>query len=320
MPAQGPPLACRTRGQFATMLVGLHEAIAGGELTPARSPFAGSGFGGHVMVMSGATAGSQGNGFWFDLPDRSGGAHGHSVAIGSIVDHSTALTTFAGARLVNADRLRIPAPWDDGPPVPAVGLRDLDGSVVGRTATVVADNPLLVAGACEPAATYVGHLCPAGLRTTMLRLEDHSGGTEKLGPTTVVRADGARHLALSDPDWARRPLSQTAGAMDTSYRFAPSRTPTDLEVVAASDQPGWVEVGIPWPHATVHVHDGWGEWARVVQPAASRSGLSAGGRHFLDRGAGILWLRFSKEPGWQWQRQKVCVEFGCGEGLSARRR
>jgi hypothetical protein len=66
------------------------------------------------------------------------------------------------------------------------------------------------------------------------------------------------------------------------------------------------------------VYEGWGEWARTLQPAASQSELAQGGRYWLDPETGRLHVRFANDGDWAWLRIKTCTQRYCGEGLGSR--
>ena len=243
----------------------------------------------------------------------------HGVAIGSIVEHINALPKISDARFVNADRVRLTPPWVDDV-VPASGFRDLDGSVsgTGKPSTIVSANPLLRHDECVRAAAVDGYLCPPGGEVAYVLLQDESGNNAPLGPTTVNRDDGLSALATSDPGFANGPQSETSVALGHRYRFDLGRqTPSELEWVVAGEQTGWVQLAVPWPHDSLYVYEGWGEWADTLDAASSQSGLD-GGHYWLDPDTNRVHVRFSNSGSWTWQRIKVCTQRYCGEGLGTR--
>ena len=244
----------------------------------------------------------------------------HGVAIGPIVEDITTVPRFSDVRFRNAVRLRMTPPWIDDR-VAATMIEDVDGSVLGtgRRRTVAASHPLIVDGDCNRRSSPRVHVCPAGRRITMVRVQDQTGSSRNLGPTVVVRRDGAKAGIPSDPDWADRPQSQGTLLLDRRYRFRFGRTtPSNLEWVVAGNQTGWVQLAAPWPHGTPHVYSGWGEWARTLRPASSQAGLAQGDRYWFDRSTKRLHVRFESTTEWQWQRIKVCAQRYCGEGLGTR--
>ncbi len=78
-----------------------------------------------------------------------------------------------------------------------------------------------------------------------------------------------------------------------------------------------MQLGVEWPHDTVHVYRGWGEWARTLRSAASEAELAAGGRYCID-GAGRVHVRFASNGYPVWDRIKVCAQQYCGEALGTR--
>ena len=245
----------------------------------------------------------------------------HGVAIGSVVEHINAVPRVSAVRFVNADRLRLTPAWITDRHS-AAAVRDLDGSITGsgKPATLISGHPLLRTSACVANATVRGYVCPPGGAFTYVRAQDQTGNGTDLGPTDVVRGDGVRYRAMSDPGHASRPQSETTVPLGRSYRFELGRTtPRDLEWVVANQERGWVQVAVDWPYAAAHVYDGWGEWARTVRPAGSRAGL-AEGRYWLDPATDLLHLRFANDGDWSWLRMKVCADQYCDEGLGSQDR
>lgn len=244
----------------------------------------------------------------------------HGVAIGSVVEHVNTLPKLSGVRFVNADRVRLTPAWMDDR-ISAAGFHDLDGSVTGsgKPSTVVSGHPLLRVHGCTASARMNGYVCPAGGRYTYVMAQDQTGSNTPLGPTRVVRDDGVSYAATSDPGHADDPQSETTVPLNRHYRFELGRsTPSDLEWVVANSDTGWIQLAVDWPHASVHVYDGWGEWARTLRPASSAAELADGGRYWLDPGTNRLHVRFRNDGEWRWLRMKVCAQQYCGEGLGSR--
>ena len=242
----------------------------------------------------------------------------HAVALGSVVEDINTLPEVSGARFVNADRVRLTPPWQEDQ-VSAAGFRDLDGSVTGtgEPSTVVSANPLMRAEGCTADARMDGYVCPPGGAYTYVMARDDTGATAELGPTSIVRDDGVAYAASSES--GGEPQSETTVPLNRRYRFDLGRTtPNELEWVVANSDTGWVQLSTAWPHASVFVYEGWGEWARTLEQAASQSELSQGGRYWLDPATGRVHVRFANDGDWSWQRIKVCVQRYCGEGLGSR--
>jgi hypothetical protein len=182
---------------------------------------------------------------------------------------------------------------------------------------ITASHPLLLSKGCRRNARLDAHICPAGSRITMFRVQDHSGARERLGPTVVTRDDGARYGVPSDPDWAGAPQSQGTLLLGRRYTVKAGRaTPNNLEFVVSNAAKGWVQLAVAWPYRSVFVYDGWGEWARNLRPADSQSELAQGGRYWLHDGK--LHVRFTNDGTWRWLRIKACAKRGCSEGLGTR--
>lgn len=240
----------------------------------------------------------------------------HGVGIGPIIEDITTVPRFSNVRFVNADRVRMTPPWITDR-VAATMITDADGSVTGsgRSRTLVASHPLLVDRDCRRNATLDLNVCPAGRRISMVRVQDQTGSTSKLGPVTIRRSDGARARIPADPDWADNPQAQGTVLMGRRYTVKLGRqTPRNLEWVTSNAQRGSVQLGVSWPHDSVHVYRGWGEWALTLRRANSRSQLADGDRYWVD-GSGRVHVRFNSDGDWTWDRIKVCSRRYCGEGL-----
>lgn len=242
----------------------------------------------------------------------------HGAAIGSIVEHQTTIPRVSRARFINSRRVRVPAAWMDEGHEPGVAFRDVDGSVLGtgKPSTIVANNPLLLTAGCQRVDWIDGSSCPANLSLTSLRMVDMTGGTETLIPTQVTRDDGASDPAWRGHDW--RPVAQATVLMGNHYTLRPQReTPTITELTFANDQRGAITVAVPWSHGQPYVYDGWGVWAEPVEPAASAAEFEAGGKYLL--AGGMLKVKFRNDGYFRWQRQMLCAQRGCGEGLGSKR-
>lgn len=238
----------------------------------------------------------------------------HGVAIGSVVEHINAVPRVSDVRFVNADRLRLTPAWIKDRHS-AAALRDLDGSVTGsgKPSTVISRHPLLRNAKCVANARVLGYVCPPGGAFTYVRAQDQTGNGADLGPTDVVRGDGVRYRAMSDPGHASRPQSETTVPLGRTYRYELGRTtPRNLEWVVANDEAGWVQLAVRWPHAVAYVYEGWGEWARTLRPATSAAGLAAG-RYWLDPSTKRLFVRFTNDGEWEWLRMKLCATQYCGD-------
>lgn len=245
----------------------------------------------------------------------------HGVAMGSVVEHVNALPRISGARFVNSDRVRLTPPWIDDFES-AAGFHDLDGSVTGsgKASTVVSKNPLMRERGCVANARVLGYVCPPGGKFTYVRVQDQTGNGTDLGPTDVIRGDGVRYAASSDPGHASRPQSETTVPLGRRYHFALGRrTPANLEWVVANDEDGWVELSAAWPHASLHVYEGWGEWARTLRPATTEADLSTD-RYWFDAATNRVHVRIRNNGDWNWRRLKVCAQQYCGEGLGSQDR
>ena len=244
----------------------------------------------------------------------------HGVAIGPIVEDITTVPRFSSVRFVNADRVRMTPPWIDDR-VSATMITDVDGSVTGSGTgrTITASHPLLLGPGCRRSAALDAHLCPKGARITMVRVQDHTGARQKIGPASLTRDDGARYAVPADHSWSSQPMSQGTVLMNRRYTMQLGRpTPANLEWVVSNAETGWVQLAVKWPHANAFVYDGWGEWARNLKPAASQSELAQGARYWLDPATKLLHVRFSNDGAWRWLRIKACAQRHCGEGLGTR--
>jgi hypothetical protein len=241
------------------------------------------------------------------------------VAIGPIVEDITTVPRFRRLKFRNADRLRMTPPWVDER-VGATMVTDIKGTITGsgRTKTLAARHPLLVDGKCRRNSKLNVAVCPAGRKISMVRVQDQTGNSRNLGPVSFVRGDGARARVLSDPDWAHHPQAQGTVLMGRRYTAKLGRkTPRDFEWVTSNAQKGWVELAVAWPHDSVHVYSGWGEWAQTLRRAKTRAGLRDGDHWWRD-GAGRVHVRFNSDGRPTWDRIKVCAPRYCGEGMGSK--
>ena len=244
----------------------------------------------------------------------------HGVAVGPIVEDITTVPRFSAVRFVNADRIRMTPPWIKER-VSATMVTDADGSITGsgKPATITASHPLLLGPGCRRAAALDAHLCPAGARITMVRVQDHTGSRRKIGPVSITRDDGATAPIPADHSWSAQPMGQGTVLLGRRYTVQLGRaTPDNLEWVVANAASGWVQLAVRWPHDAAHVYAGWGEWAKNLEPAASQAELALGGRYWVDPATKLLHVRFHNDGAWRWLRIKACAQRHCGEGLGTR--
>jgi putative cell wall-binding protein len=243
--------------------------------------------------------------------------HRQHAAMGSITHEHSSASRVTRARFANVTdqaRVRVTPQWADGDASRTAVFLDEDGSVSGAPAAITADHPVMAGPSCTARSEWRARVCPIGQGYGMVLLADMDRGAP-IGPVTVSREGYGSGPVLSDPGWASRPQALFTAQFGGVYSAAFGRTtPSRLEVVLASaETAGEVNLQLPWPHATVHVYRGWGEWATPLhtapQPNLDTFGL----------GSGVVTLRPHTDATNEWSRWVVCAERGCGEGIGSRR-
>lgn len=248
-------------------------------------------------------------------PDR---ATPNQVAIGGATDVTVVPGRFTRVRFVDAERVRIIPPWHDRPHVPSVVFHDTDGSITGAPAIVTGRNPLLGAPGCREWGADAW-ACPLpGLTTSLLHVHA-PGDPDPFGPVTLTRGDGASHPAFNDAYWSQTPEFKSAVANGHRYAVTLERqTPTRVEITSTDRRSGWVEIGVPWPHAQLFVYHGWYEWAYRAGSVSSPAELAA--RRFHRDAAGRVWVRFpTSTDGQVSDRFYLCAKERCGTDVGSRR-
>jgi hypothetical protein len=238
------------------------------------------------------------------------------AAIGTIAQDTHDAARIRRARFVNvpdAARVRVVPPWAGADR--ATVLLDVDGSISGSPAAITSAHPILRVPGCTARPAWQGEVCPIGATYGTIRLVDATGSTEALGPVAVSRAGGGSGVVHSDPEWTRTPEASFTVQWGAAYTASLGRTtPRTFEVVLASAEPsGDVRLSVPWPHASVFVYRGWGEWATPLAPG------DPGGEDAYRLAGGQLTLRPFTDEGSSWSRWLVCAERGCGEGTGSQR-
>ena len=231
-------------------------------------------------------------------------------ALRQVSEGNNRTSTVQGLRFVDAAPLQITRPpGEHGPDLRTAALADLDGSLAGQPALVVADHPLLHADGCTRRPDLGAWTCPPGWRMTWVLAADLGGGV--FGDVGLVRDDGASAPLRVDADRRRAHLDVLAGR---GYRLtAPTAHSGHLELIISGDTEAFVDLAVPWPHPEAHVYDGWGRW-RPLAAGSDRTALQHGG-FWLDRAAGLLHVRHTLDDlasQGTWQRLELCAQAWCG--------